>query len=1125
MPKRTDIDSILIIGAGPIVIGQACEFDYSGTQACKALKAEGYRIILVNSNPATIMTDPELADATYVEPITPEIVAKIIAAERTARPNEKLVLLPTMGGQTALNTALALERQGVLAQYDVELIGARAEAIDKAEDRKLFREAMDRIGLDSPRASIASSPPIKDENGIITGYDTSVAFADAMRALEHIGLPAIIRPAFTLGGTGGGVAYNREEFETIVRSGLDASPVGQILIDESLLGWKEYEMEVVRDKADNCIIICSIENIDPMGVHTGDSITVAPALTLTDKEYQIMRDASLAVLREIGVETGGSNVQFAVNPETGRLVVIEMNPRVSRSSALASKATGFPIAKVAARLAVGYTLDELDNDITGGATPASFEPTIDYVVTKIPRFAFEKFQGADTTLTTAMRSVGEVMAIGRTFAESLQKALRSMETGLTGLDDIALEGLGGGDDKNIIRAAIGRPTPDRLLKVAQALRLGLDADQVYQSCKIDPWFIARIQEILDVEARVKAHGLPTSVEHFRFLKAMGFSDARLAKLAGKTEADVRDARLALNVRPVFKRIDTCAAEFASPTAYMYSTYERGLVLNETDGKDGAPVCEADPSDREKIIILGGGPNRIGQGIEFDYCCCHACFALTAAGYETIMVNCNPETVSTDYDTSDRLYFEPLTAEDVLEIIRREQSNGKVKGVIVQFGGQTPLKLASALEEAGVPILGTSPDAIDLAEDRDRFKALIEKLGLTQPESGIAATPEEAAVIAERVSFPVVIRPSYVLGGRAMEIVHDRAEVDRYIARLSATLDRPSELVVSAKRPLLIDRYLADATEVDVDCLCDGKDTFVAGIMEHIEEAGIHSGDSACSLPPYSLSPKIVAELERQASELALALGVVGLMNVQFAIKDDQVYVLEVNPRASRTVPFVAKVIGLPVAAIAAEVMAGRPLASFNLKPSKIDHVAVKEAVFPFARFPGVDPILGPEMRSTGEVMGIDRDFSIAFAKSQLGAGQKLPTSGTVFVSVKDSDKDRIVAPLRELTELGFKVIATRGTRRHLQANGVPCEVVNKVLEGRPHIVDAMKNGEVALVFNTTEGAKAVSDSKDIRRTALLHHIPYYTTLAGAVAVTRAIKALKADILKVAPLQTYVGRPS
>ena len=1117
MPKRTDIDSILIIGAGPIVIGQACEFDYSGTQACKALKAEGYRIILVNSNPATIMTDPELADATYIEPITPEIVARIIADERRQRPNDKLVLLPTMGGQTALNTALALERQGVLEEHGVELIGARAEAIDKAEDRKLFREAMDRIGLESPRASIASSPPIRDEKGHIVRYDTSVGFAEAMKALDQIGLPAIIRPAFTLGGTGGGVAYNREEFEQIARSGIDASPVGQILIDESLLGWKEYEMEVVRDKADNCIIVCSIENLDPMGVHTGDSITVAPALTLTDKEYQIMRDASLAVLREIGVETGGSNVQFAVNPKDGRLVVIEMNPRVSRSSAIASKATGFPIAKVAARLAVGYTLDELENDITGGATPASFEPTIDYVVTKIPRFAFEKFQGADTTLTTAMRSVGEAMAIGRTFGESLQKALRSMETGLTGLDDIELEGLGAGDDKNVIRAALGRPTPDRLLKVAQALRLGLDAEQVHAFCKIDPWFIARIKEILDVEERVKAHGLPTSAEHLRSLKAMGFSDARLAKLSGKTEAEVRAARQAADVHPVFKRIDTCAAEFASPTAYMYSTYERGLT--------GPPVCEADPSNREKIIILGGGPNRIGQGIEFDYCCCHACFALTAAGYETIMVNCNPETVSTDYDTSDRLYFEPLTAEDVLEIIRREQQNGTLKGVIVQFGGQTPLKLASALEEAGVPILGTSPDAIDLAEDRDRFKALIEKLGLRQPESGIAATPQEAAAIAERVSFPVVIRPSYVLGGRAMEIVHDRAEVDRYIARLSATLDRPSELVVSAKRPLLIDRYLADAIEVDVDCLSDGKDTFVAGIMEHIEEAGIHSGDSACSLPPHSLSPKIIAELERQARELALALGVVGLMNVQFAIKDDEVYVLEVNPRASRTVPFVAKVIGKPIAAIASQIMAGKPLASFGLQAAKVDHVAVKEAVFPFARFPGVDPILGPEMRSTGEVMGIDRDFAVAFAKSQLGAGQKLPTSGTVFVSVKDSDKDRIVGPLRELADLGFKIIATRGTRRHLEAHGLQSEIVNKVLEGRPHIVDAIKNGEVALVFNTTEGAKAVADSKDIRRTALLHHVPYYTTFAGAVAVTRAIKALKADILKVAPLQAYVGRAS
>ena len=1106
MPKRTDINSILIIGAGPIIIGQACEFDYSGTQACKALKAEGYRIILVNSNPATIMTDPDLADATYIEPITPEVVAKIIAQERQARPDDKLALLPTMGGQTALNTALTLHKQGVLSALGVELIGAKADAIDKAEDRHRFREAMREIGLETPRSMLAHNR------------------AEAAAALDVVGLPAIIRPSFTLGGTGGGIAFNREEFFEIIERGLDASPTSQVLVEESVLGWKEFEMEVVRDTADNCIIVCSIENIDPMGVHTGDSITVAPALTLTDKEYQIMRDASLAVLREIGVETGGSNVQFAVNPEDGRLVVIEMNPRVSRSSALASKATGFPIAKVAARLAVGYTLDELDNDITGGATPASFEPTIDYVVTKIPRFAFEKFPGADPTLTTAMKSVGEVMAIGRTFAESLQKALRSMETGLTGLDDIQLEGLGQGDDKNVMRAAIGQPTPDRLLKVAQALRLGMEPDQVHQGCKIDPWFIDRLKEIIDTEERVKAHGLPQSVEQLRALKAMGFSDARLAKLSGKSEAEVCALRHSLDVHPVFKRIDTCAAEFASPTPYMYSTYERALTLGD-DGVASQPVCEAKPTAREKIVILGGGPNRIGQGIEFDYCCCHACFSLTKAGYETIMVNCNPETVSTDYDTSDRLYFEPLTAEDVLEIIRKEQSNGTVKGVIVQFGGQTPLKLAAALSDAGVPILGTSPDAIDLAEDRDRFKELIEKLKLLQPESGIAAAPSEAAAIADRIGYPVVIRPSYVLGGRAMEIVHDGAEVERYITRLSATLDRPSELVVSAKRPLLIDRYLADAIEVDVDCLSDGKDVFVAGIMEHIEEAGIHSGDSACSLPPHSLSDKIIAELERQAEALARALGVVGLMNVQFAIKDETVYVLEVNPRASRTVPFVAKVIGIPVAAIASEVMAGRPLASFGLKSRKLDHIAVKEAVFPFARFPGVDPILGPEMRSTGEVMGLDRDFAVAFAKSQLGAGQKLPTSGTVFVSVKEADKDRILAPLKELVDAGFKVIATRGTRRHLVANGVQAEIINKVLEGRPHIVDAIKNGDVALVFNTTEGAKAVSDSKDIRRTALLHHVPYYTTLSGAVAVTRAIKALKADSLKVAPLQAYVNRAS
>ena len=1119
MPKRTDIKSILIIGAGPIVIGQACEFDYSGTQACKALKAEGYRIILVNSNPATIMTDPELADATYIEPITPDIVAKIIEAERPD------ALLPTMGGQTALNTALELHRRGFLDKMGVEMIGARAEAIDMAEDRRLFREAMDRIGLESPRAAIASSPPIRDAEGHVVGYDRHAGFNEAMRLLEGVGLPAIIRPAFTLGGTGGGVAYNREEFEQIARSGIDASPVGQILIDESLLGWKEYEMEVVRDKADNCIIVCSIENVDPMGVHTGDSITVAPALTLTDKEYQIMRDASIAVLREIGVETGGSNVQFAVDPETGRLIVIEMNPRVSRSSALASKATGFPIAKVAARLAVGYTLDELENDITGGATPASFEPTIDYVVTKIPRFAFEKFRGADSTLTTAMKSVGEVMAIGRTFAESLQKALRSMETGLTGLDDVAFEGLGAGDDKNVIRAAVSRPTPDRILKVAQALREGFDIEQVHQSCKIDPWFLAQIQEIVDAEKRVRAHGLPAKAEQLRALKAMGFSDTRLAKLAKVSEVQVRQKRHALGVRPVFKRIDTCAAEFAAPTAYMYSTYERGLAMTEGDASHATPACEAQPSDRKKVIILGGGPNRIGQGIEFDYCCCHACFALTAAGYETIMINCNPETVSTDYDTSDRLYFEPLTTEDVLEIIATETSKGTLHGIIVQFGGQTPLKLAEPLAAAGVPILGTSPDAIDLAEDRDRFKALIERLKLQQPQSSIVKSPGEARAAADKIGYPVVIRPSYVLGGRAMEIVHDGPEIDRYVAMLSATLDSPSELVVSDKRPLLIDRYITDAVEVDVDCLADGTDTFVAGIMEHIEEAGIHSGDSACSLPPYSLAPKMIAELERQTRELALALKVVGLMNVQFAIKDGQVYVLEVNPRASRTVPFVAKVIGKPIASIAAEVMAGKRLAAFGLKAEMLGHVAVKEAVFPFARFPGVDPILGPEMRSTGEVMGIDRDFAMAFGKSQIGSGQSLPTAGTVFVSVKDSDKDRMVAPVRQLEAMGFKIIATRGTKRHLEANGVACEAINKVLEGRPHIVDAMKNGDVALVFNTTEGAKALSDSKDIRRTALLHHIPYYTTLAGAVAVTRAIKALKAGTLRVAPLQSFVTHPS
>jgi carbamoyl-phosphate synthase large subunit len=1095
MPRRTDIASILIIGAGPIVIGQACEFDYSGTQACKALKAEGYRIVLVNSNPATIMTDPDLADATYIEPITPEIVARIIEKERHVVPGG-FALLPTMGGQTALNTALSLNKMGVLNRLDVEMIGATAQAIDKAEDRKLFREAMQRIGLETPHSRQVKT------------------LIHALEALDEIGLPAIIRPSFTLGGTGGGIAYNRAEFIDIVERGIDASPTNEVLIEESVLGWKEFEMEVVRDKRDNCIIICSIENIDPMGVHTGDSITIAPALTLTDKEYQIMRDASIAVLREIGVETGGSNVQFAVNPADGRLVIIEMNPRVSRSSALASKATGFPIAKVAARLAIGYTLDEIANDITGGATPASFEPTIDYVVTKVPRFAFEKFPGAEPVLTTSMKSVGEAMAIGRTFQESLQKALRSLENGFTGLDEIAIEGLGQGDDKNAVRAALGTPTPDRLLKVAQAMRLGFSDQDIHASCKIDPWFLAQIRELVETEAEIAAKGLPATAGALRRLKAMGFSDARLAKLTGMAAEAVTRRRGALGVHPVFKRIDSCAAEFASPTAYMYSTYEGPFA--------GPPVCEAAPSERTKVVILGGGPNRIGQGIEFDYCCCHASFALKDAGYETIMINCNPETVSTDYDTSDRLYFEPLTDEDVLEIIATERSNGRLHGVIVQFGGQTPLKLAAALEQAEIPILGTSPDMIDLAEDRDRFKQLLDRLGLRQPTSGVATSPSEARAIAEAVGYPIVIRPSYVLGGRAMEIVADAAQLDRYIARLAGDLDRPTELVVSQRRPLLIDRYLSDAIEVDVDCLADGKDTIIAGIMEHIEEAGIHSGDSACALPPHSLGPETLAELERQTRALALALEVGGLMNVQYAIKDGAIYVLEVNPRASRTVPFVAKVIGVPVAKIAARVMAGEALASFALAPPRLEHVGVKEAVFPFARFPGVDTVLGPEMKSTGEVMGIDRNFAIAFAKSQIGGGSRLPRAGTVFVSVRDADKPRVLEAIRLLVSLGFRIIATSGTQRFLAEQGLPASKINKVAEGRPHIVDAIKNGEVHLVFNTTEGATALADSRSLRRAALLHKVPYYTTLSGAVAAAQGIKAYLGGDLEVRALQSYFG---
>ncbi|MXU66769.1 carbamoyl-phosphate synthase large subunit [Oceanomicrobium pacificus] len=1091
MPKRTDISSIMIIGAGPIIIGQACEFDYSGAQACKALREEGYRVILVNSNPATIMTDPDMADATYIEPITPEVVARIIAKEKPD------ALLPTMGGQTGLNTALALDDLGVLAEHGVELIGAKRDAIEMAEDRKLFREAMDRLGIENPRATIVTAPKL--ENG---KFDIAAGVAEAMKALDDIGLPAIIRPAFTLGGTGGGVAYNREDYMAICRSGMDASPVGQILVDESLLGWKEYEMEVVRDTADNAIIVCSIENVDPMGVHTGDSITVAPALTLTDKEYQLMRTHSINVLREIGVETGGSNVQWAVNPENGRMVVIEMNPRVSRSSALASKATGFPIAKIAAKLAVGYTLDELDNDITQ-VTPASFEPSIDYVVTKIPRFAFEKFPGAEASLTTAMKSVGEVMSIGRSFHESVQKALTSMETGLSGFDEIEIPGLD--EDRNAaIIAAISPQTPDRLRLIAQAMREGLPMEDIRAVTKFDPWFLDRIAEIVAEEETVRTGGLPESAVGMRALKAMGFTDARLAHLAGKTEAEVRAHRRSLDVAPVFKRIDTCAAEFEAQTPYMYSTYEADAM--------GFAECEARPSDRKKVVILGGGPNRIGQGIEFDYCCCHACFALTGAGYETIMVNCNPETVSTDYDTSDRLYFEPLTLEHVLEILRKEQENGTLHGVIVQFGGQTPLKLANALEEEGIPILGTTPDAIDLAEDRERFQKLLNELDLKQPVNGIAASREEAFDIAAKVGYPLVIRPSYVLGGRAMEIVRDDAQLERYIR---------DAVVVSGDSPVLLDSYLAGAVEVDVDALCDGKTVHIAGVMEHIEEAGVHSGDSACSLPPYSLSAEIVEELKRQAEAMALALNVVGLMNVQFAIKDGTIYVLEVNPRASRTVPFVAKAVGSPIASIAARVMAGEPLSGFDLADPDPGHVAVKEAVLPFARFPGVDTLLGPEMRSTGEVMGLDTSFSRAFLKAQLGAGTDLPTKGTVFISVKEDDKGPLIAEAaRIVSGLGFRIVATRGTRDYLDGLGIAAELINKVHEGRPNIVDALKDGEIQLVFNTTEGVQSINDSRDIRSVALYDRIPYYTTAAGARAAARAMQDREASEMTVTAVQDY-----
>ena len=1111
MPKRTDISSILIIGAGPIVIGQAAEFDYSGSQAVKALKSEGYRVVVVNSNPATIMTDPELADATYIEPITPQIVAKILEKERPD------AVLPTMGGQTALNTALALFKDGTLDRLGIELIGANAEAIEKAEDRLKFREAMDKIGLESPRSAIAHT------------------LEEALGALEHVGLPAIIRPSFTLGGTGGGIAYNRDEFVQIVGGGLEASPTTEVLIEESVLGWKEFEMEVVRDRADNAIIICSIENVDPMGVHTGDSITVAPALTLTDKEYQRMRSASIAVLREIGVETGGSNVQFAIDPKTGRMVVIEMNPRVSRSSALASKATGFPIAKVAARLAVGYTLDEIANDITGGATPASFEPTIDYVVTKIPRFAFEKFKGADAVLTTSMKSVGEVMAIGRNFGESLQKALRGLETGLTGLDRIReLENA----DPATMESLLARPTPDRLLVAAEALRQGFTVERISAISSFDPWFLRRLEEIVRTEEQVRAEGLPADASGMRRLKAMGFSDARLGQLAersahtarhaesgvvhdaikgmtgGITEGEVRAHRLKLGVRPVFKRIDSCAAEFDAATPYLYSTYEAPLF--------DLPVDEAEVSDRKKVMILGGGPNRIGQGIEFDYCCCHAAFALgrdregeKGAGLEVIMVNCNPETVSTDPDTSDRLYFEPLTAEDVLEIVHREQEKGELIGVIVQLGGQTPLKLAAELQAAGVPILGTSPDSIDLAEDRERFASLVAKLNLKQPANGIARSRDEALQVAERIGYPVLLRPSYVLGGRGMEIVDGPQQLEHYIA---------TAVQVSGRSPVLIDRYLRDAIEVDVDAISDGRDVIVCGVLQHIEEAGVHSGDSACSIPPSSLPGQVVMEIERQTRELALALNVKGLMNVQFAVKDDDVYLIEVNPRASRTVPFVAKAIGVPVAKIAARVMAGEPLAAFGAMPRLNDYIAVKGPVFPFARFPGTDPVLGPEMKSTGEVMGIDRDFDIAFSKAMLGSGMKLPDTGTAFVSVKDADKDNIIPAVEKMVELGFSIIATGGTAAHLQAKGLPVETVNKVAQGRPHIVDRLLDGDVALVFNTTEGWQSLKDSHSIRATALAKKVPYFTTAAASLAAARSIEAVRGHALEVASLQDYYSGP-
>ncbi|NOX92688.1 MAG: carbamoyl-phosphate synthase large subunit [Gammaproteobacteria bacterium] len=1053
MPKRTDLKSILIIGAGPIVIGQACEFDYSGAQACKALREEGYRVILVNSNPATIMTDPEMADATYIEPITWKTVATIIERERPD------AVLPTMGGQTALNCALDLVREGVLEKFNVEMIGADRDAIDKAEDRDRFKKAMEKIGLDMPRAAVAHS------------------LEEAWQVQAQVGYPTVIRPSFTMGGSGGGIAYNKEEFVEICERGLDLSPTKELLVEESILGWKEYEMEVVRDRKDNCIIICSIENLDPMGIHTGDSITVAPAQTLTDKEYQIMRNASLAVLREIGVDTGGSNVQFAIDPESGRMIIIEMNPRVSRSSALASKATGFPIAKIAAKLAVGYTLDELQNDITGGATPASFEPTIDYVVTKVPRFTFEKFPNADSRLTTQMKSVGEVMAIGRTFQESLQKALRGLEVGVDGLSPVM--DIDADDAMEILRRELSTPREQRLWYVGDAFRAGMSLDTLYSLTKIDPWFLVQIEEIIKLETEVREQGMATMNKARVFaLKRKGFSDSRLASLLSMDEADFRAHRHSLGVRPVYKRVDTCAAEFSTDTAYMYSTYEQ--------------ECEAQPTNREKIMVLGGGPNRIGQGIEFDYCCVHAALALRDDGYETIMVNCNPETVSTDYDTSDRLYFESLTLEDVLELVHLE----KPKGVVVQYGGQTPLKLARALEAAGAPIIGTSPDAIDLAEDRERFQQLVQKLGFKQPPNHTARDPEQAVELAARIGYPLVVRPSYVLGGRAMEIVYKESELKRYMREA---------VKVSNDSPVLLDRFLDDAIEVDIDAICDGEQVLVGAIMQHIEQAGVHSGDSACSLPPYSLSESVQARMRDMASELALALNVVGLMNAQFAIKGDDIYIIEVNPRGSRTVPFVSKATSLPLAKIAARCMAGKTLAEQGITGAVIpDYFSVKEAVFPFVKFPGVDPILGPEMKSTGEVMGIGKDFAEAFAKALLGAGVNLPSEGAAFVSVRDDDKAGAVAVAEKLVALGFGVVATHGTAKVLRDAGVKCSLVDKVGEGRPHIVDMIKNDEISLIVNTTEGTQAIADSGTIRSNALQRKVTYTTTLAGAEAMCLAM---------------------